>query len=317
MLLAGFDGGQTSTSCRIGRWEQGQWHTLTTGEGAGLCHLNAANGEQRFRQAIQSSITNAWANHDGDEQHLSAAVIGASGIEQGTPLQDKGSTLLAKTLNLPRERVLATGDERTALRGAFPHTAGIVVISGTGMICIGRDETGREHRCGGWGWLLDGAGSAFDLGHQGLQLSLRMADGRLPDHPLRQQIWQHLNCHSSAEIKARVVQADFGSAECAALAPLVALAAETGLDQAQMILNSSAKALSQAIQAIAHRLDLSRPRVVAHGGALKHLAAFRSALDAAVQRDLPELIWCKPAGDACDGALELALELVTGDLKPH
>ena len=205
----------------------------------------------------------------------------------------------------------------TALRGAFPHTAGIVVISGTGMICIGRDETGREHRCGGWGWLLDGAGSAFDLGHQGLQLSLRMADGRLPDHPLRQHIWQHLNCHSSAEIKARVVQADFGSAECAALAPLVALAAETGLDQAQMILNSSAKALSQAIQAIAHRLDLSRPRVVAHGGALKHLAAFRSALDAAVQRDLPELIWCKPAGDACDGALELALELVTGDLKPH
>ena len=42
------------------------------------------------------------------------------------------------------------------------------------LIVLGRNENGHEHRCGGWGWLLDGAGSAYDLGHQGLQLTLRM-----------------------------------------------------------------------------------------------------------------------------------------------
>jgi phenylacetic acid degradation operon negative regulatory protein len=89
---------------------------------------------------------------------LAAAAIGASGIEHGSGVQRQGWQLAADTLGLGPERLVVTGDERTALVGAFPQGEGIVVISGTGTIALGRDRAGRHHRCAGWGWLLDGAG---------------------------------------------------------------------------------------------------------------------------------------------------------------
>ena len=313
VLIAGFDAGQTGTRCRISRSEPGQLRTLGSGEGPGVCHLDAEQGEHRFRSAVRNSVSAALDSAGFNRDDLDAAAIGASGIEQGTELQKRASTLLAEELGLTKAQVVATGDERTALRGAFPDRAGIVLISGTGMICVGRDRSGREHRCGGWGWLLDGAGSAFDIGHQGLQLSLRMADGRLADHPLRQRLWQELGCDSNAAIKACVVQPAFGPAEFAALAPLVAAAAAEGLQPAQQILDHSAASLAEALKAVATALNLNQPHVVGHGGALAHLPRFRSAVDQALKQALPQASWCEPDGDACDGALHLALDR----LRPH
>lgn len=313
MLLAGFDAGQTGTRCRIRRWEGDRWLERSTGHGPGVCHLDAVNGERRFQDALRLSFSAAAQSMGSDSElpnaAVNAAVVGASGIEQGTTLQERATSLMAAALGLPRQQVLATGDERTALHGAFPATSGIVLISGTGMICIGRGESGLEHRCGGWGWLLDGAGSAFDLGHQGLQLSLKMADGRLPDHALRQTLWQHLNCSTSADIKARVVRPDFGSSGFASLAPLVVAAADNGLEEAQRILDHSATALVDAVCSVAAHLSLDNPKVSGQGGALKHQSLLRLKVDAALMQRLPQASWHEASGDACDGALELAKDL--------
>lgn len=308
MLLAGLDAGQTSTRCRVSQWTGSQWLIVGEGTGPGVSHLAAAGGIERFQQAVRNSVSAALAASDGDA--LDAVVIGASGIEQGTPLQDQASALLADALAVAPHQALATGDERTALRGAFPDGAGIVVISGTGTICVGRDGNGLEHRCGGWGWRLDGAGAAFDLGHHALQLSLHMADGRLPDHPLRRTLWQALGCHSSVEVKARVVQPNFGPADLAALAPLVDAAASEGLEAAQRILDRSAEALVAMVSAVATALQLSDPAVVPHGGALLHLPRFRATVDQRLKERMPRARWCTAAGDACDGALQLARDLV-------
>ena len=312
MLLAGFDAGQTSTRCRIGRWRDGHWERVSDGYGPGVCHLASAGGVDRFRDAIRCSSAEAMNLHP--ELKLDGAVIGASGIEHGSIIQEEATDLLAKTLALPTPQVLATGDERTALRGAFPNQAGIVVISGTGMICLGRTSQGEEHRCGGWGWLLDGAGSAFDIGHQGLQLTLQMADGRRVDHPLRHQIWKALDCTTSAAVKARVVQPNFGAAGFAALAPLVATAAAQGLDEARYILERSALALATSIGTVAEKLQLNRPDLVGHGGALEHLEGFSSLVNTAVQAVLPSSRWIPAAGDACHGALVMAQERI---VKPR
>ena len=308
MLLAGFDAGQTSTRCRIGRWQDGRWEPVGDGYGPGVCHLVSAGGVERFQDAIRVSSTEAMNVHP--DLTLDGAVMGASGIEQGSIIQEQATDLLARTLALPTAQVLATGDERTALRGAFPNHAGIVVISGTGMICLGRNDQGVEHRCGGWGWLLDGAGSAFDIGHQGLQLTLQMADSRRPDHPLRNQIWTALDCTTSADVKARVVQPDFGAADFAALAPLVAAAAVQDLAEAHCILERSALALATSIRTVAVKLQLDRPNLVGHGGALEHLDGFSSLVKTAVETVLPSSRWMPAAGDACHGALVMAQERV-------
>ena len=321
-IFAGFDAGQTQCRCRLSVWENGKLRTVGDGSGPGVSHLDAADGEERFRSAIRFSLDRArldWTQRCGRDANKSepifAAAIGASGIEAGTPLQKRGGALLASELQLPEARCLATGDERTALRGAFPDQAGIVLISGTGMIVVGRNAKGREHRCGGWGWRLDGAGSAFDIGHEALQLSVKMADGRAPDGTLRQRLWDALRCRSAADLKALVVSPNHGVADHARLAPLVDEAAAQGDAAARAILQRSASALAQAAAATAKALDLHTPSLAARGGALEHLAEFRQLVQQTVFDLLPGSNWPSATGDACDGALACAVD--RSPLKPH
>ena len=312
MLLAGFDAGQTSTRCRVCSWQEDGWQIIGEGSGPGVSHLDAAGGAERFRQAVLTSLKSAF---DGEgERRLDAAVIGASGIEQATALQPKATALLADALSLPGDRALATGDERTALRGAFPEGDGIILISGTGMICLGRDRQGKEHRCGGWGWMLDGAGSAFDLGHQGLQLTLQMADGRQPDHPLRQRMWEQLGCRSHADVKAWVVQPSRTAADLAALAPLLVAVADEGLPAAQDILQRSAAALVSCAATVARELALPQPAVAGLGGVLQHPGSVQRAVEMGIVAEIPGARWAPAASDACWGALTMARELV---LRPR
>ena len=316
MLLAGFDAGQTHTRCRLSRVKDGLHQPVGEGKGPGVSHLDAPQGEERFVEAIRTSARHALRDHPGAV--IQAAVVGASGIEHGTALQQRAEGLLQRALDFGKGSELvmvqATGDERTALRGAIPQGAGIMVISGTGMIVLGRRDDGREHRCGGWGWLLDGAGSAFDLGHQGLQLTLRMADGRLPDHPLRQRIWNQIGCDSHAAVKARVVQTNFGTADFAALAPLVVDAAAQGCSGAEEIVLRSAATLSSCISTVAQRLALRSPLVVCQGGAVTYLTSFREAVHQAMHQSIPDARWGDAVGDACDGALLMAQDLT---LRPR
>lgn len=313
-LLAGFDAGQTHTTCRLRAAAGGP--TLAEGEGPGVCHLAAAEGGARFTAALAHSLAAAradlppaWA-----EAALRAAAVGASGIERGTVVQHQGRELAAATLGLPLERLTVDGDERTALRGAFPGGPGIVVISGTGTIAVGRDGNGREHRCAGWGWLLDGAGSACDIGRDGLALSLRMADGRRADGPLRVALWRHLELDpadpgAAQRLKALVVGPDFGPAGFARLAPLVASAAAAGDADASAILSRNAAALAAMAAGVAHGLHLAAPAVCGMGGALTHLPELRRCFASALAEALPGARPVTASGDACSGALAIAADL--------
>jgi N-acetylglucosamine kinase-like BadF-type ATPase len=135
-----------------------------------------------------------------------------------------------------------------------------------------------------------------------------MADGRLPDGPLRNQLWQVLGCRTAAEIKAFVVQPSYQPAQLAQLAPLVSAAAEAGNVQAATILERSGDALAEAVQAVASSLGLTQPVLCARGGALLNLAPLQRAVDASLQRRQIDARWDDRSGDACDGALTLALE---------
>jgi glucosamine kinase len=307
-LLAGFDAGQTHTTCRLSEVSTGA--TLAEGQGPGVCHLDGPDGPERFRHALRQSLQQALGRRA--PSRLIAAGIGASGVEVGAPVQAQARQLAAEALGLAPARVVVTGDERTALRGAMGSgLAGIVVISGTGMIAVGRNAAGEEHRCGGWGWLLDGAGSAMDIGRDGLALSLEMADGRRSDSPLRARIWAGLNLdpndpEAPQAIKARVVAADFGPAGFARLAPLVAAAAAAGDPAAAVVVERSAQALARMVATISQQLALVAPPVWPMGGALDHLEALRQGFVAAMQLNCPGAQLLPPAGDACSGALTLA-----------
>jgi N-acetylglucosamine kinase-like BadF-type ATPase len=307
-VIAGFDAGQTHTTCRLAAPATGS--VLAEADGPGVRHLASPGGEEAFRLALAESLAGALQRLPAGATVVAAAV-GASGIEQGSPMQIRGQRLACESLALPPERLLVTGDERTALIGAMGehNHEGILLISGTGTIAVGRNLEGREHRCAGWGWLLDGAGSAMDIGRDGLSASLAMADGRRADSPLRPAIWQALGVdgpQSAAAIKALVVADGFGAAGFARLAPVVAAAAAAGDATAMRIVERNALALAEMAVAISAALDLGAPPVWALGGALEHLAPLRQQLKQQLAAMLPGGHLSTPAGDGCDGALRLA-----------
>ena len=311
-LIAGFDAGQTHTSCRLALLDRsGHWQVVSEGDGSGVSHLAAPGGEARFANALRSSLQAALQSPAaaGALEHggLIAAAVGASGIEQGSPVQQRGLALAAEALALPVQQLVVTGDERTALRGALGDQPGVLVISGTGCIAVGQNANGEQHRCGGWGWLLDGAGSAMDIGRDGLALSVRMADGRVAETPLRAALWQALGAATAQEVKAAVVAPGFGPAQFARLAPPVAEAA-AGDTEAAAIVQRSALALAELVAGVARTLQLEGPAVCAVGGAVEHLTPLRDGLAEALAVQLPGARLEQPLGDACDGALALALQ---------
>ena len=313
-VLAGFDAGQTHTTCRLAAAGGG---TLAEGEGPGVVHLAAADGPARFTAALQRSLAAAWARlpEAGGGLRLGAAAIGASGIEADSPVQEQGLALAATALELPHQRLTVTGDERTALTGAFAGGAGIVLISGTGTIAVGSDGRGRQHRCAGWGWLLDEAGSAMDIGRDALALSLRMTDGRVAPTALLERLWGALGLEAgdpgaSQTIKARVAAPHFGAAGFASLAPVVDGLAASGDRHAALILERHAEALAAMAHAIAQELELRTPAICGMGGALMHLSGLRSRVEKTLARELPGSQLVPALGDACQGALQLASELV-------
>ena len=315
-LIAGFDAGQTHTSCRLAALHSdGSWQALAEGQGSGVTHLAAASGAERFQQALRSSLTAALAAAQlKPGTSLTAAGIGASGIEAGSPVQSQATALAAQSLGLSSEHAVVVGDERTALAGAFEGGAGILVISGTGCIAVGSNGQGQMHRCGGWGWLLDGAGSAMDIGRDGLAVSVQMADGRLADSPLRPALWQALGADSAQAVKAAVVAPGFGAAGFARLAPVVDALAQAGDSHAQCVIAQSAEALALMVQSVAAQLHLAQPAVCGVGGALRHLQQLRQGFRATLQQHLPAARLQDPAGDACSGALSLAAQAA---IKPR
>jgi N-acetylglucosamine kinase-like BadF-type ATPase len=280
-----------------------------------VTHLAAASGAERFQQALRSSLTAALAAAQlKPGTSLTAAGIGASGIEAGSPVQSQATALAAQSLGLSSEHAVVVGDERTALAGAFEGGAGILVISGTGCIAVGSNGQGQMHRCGGWGWLLDGAGSAMDIGRDGLAVSVQMADGRLADSPLRPALWQALGADSAQAVKAAVVAPGFGAAGFARLAPVVDALAQAGDSHAQCVIAQSAEALALMVQSVATQLHLAQPAVCGVGGALRHLQQLRQGFRATLQQHLPAARLQDPAGDACSGALSLAAQAA---IKPR
>lgn len=315
LWLAGFDAGQTHSRCRLARrLADGQLQVMAEGEGPGVRHLAAPGGPEQFQQALRQSLA-AADQGSGRTQPLAAAAIGASGIEAGTERQQQGRRLAATALAVAEPQVLVTGDEQTALRGAFNDGCGLLLICGTGTIAIGRNAAGREGRCAGWGWLLDQAGSTHDIGRDGLAASLRMADGRQPEGPLKERLWRQLGLdpedpQAPQQLKALVVTPGFAPAGFAALAPTIDQLALAGDAEALAIVERNSEALVAMARTLSQRLDLAAPAICGVGGGFEHLTSLRRHFNAALAEQLPGARIQPPAGDACQGALLLAATLL-------
>ncbi len=169
---------------------------------------------------------------------------------------------------------------------------GACIICGTGSACFAR--RGRAvFRIGGWGYLLDSAGSGYDIGRQALEAVLRAHDGRGCQTLLSSALAAALGAPVPDSLTRLYAG---GKTLIASLTPAVFAAARAGDAVAAAILDRNAEALAELLCAAWRRLcdgtpEDARPTgmpVFLDGGVCRHNhPAWRDAISRHIPPDVP------------------------------
>jgi N-acetylglucosamine kinase-like BadF-type ATPase len=234
-LFLGMDGGQSGTTALIG---DDSGRILGLGHGGPCNHAAAGEGRARLERAVTESVAAACsaAGFDPARVGFEAACLGMSGGPD-----DKREILegLLRTGCL-----IVTTDAEIALTGAVEAGQGIIVIAGTGSIALGRRDSGKLIRAGGWGYIFGDEGSAFDIARQAARAGLRMEEGWGPPTALRQALLEATASVDSNEMLHRFYKPEWPRDRVASLAPLVDAAAGAADPVALEILSSAAQQLA-------------------------------------------------------------------------
>lgn len=136
-------------------------------------------------------------------------------------------------------------DAQNILSAGLGMRDGCCLISGTGSVCFAR-VGGELHRIGGWGYLLDDAGSGGAIGRDGICAALRAYDGRGEKTVLNERIRAFAGKPAEALIGEIY---GGGKSYLASFAPLVIRAAEDGDPMAQKIVKTNMAALGELLTA--------------------------------------------------------------------
>lgn len=156
---------------------------------------------------------------------------------------------------------------------ALNEKAHMAVISGTGSVVFVRQGDAYK-RLGGWGYLLDHAGSAYDIGRDALRAALREEDLQEPPSLLRRLLCQKVNANTIWE-HINTVYSE-GRPYIAKLATVVFDAYRQGDEKAVQIVDRNAQALAELLNT-GVRLYGADPVAVASGGIFEHCGDIMTA----------------------------------------
>lgn len=168
--------------------------------------------------------------------------------------------------------------------GTDPENS-VAVICGTGSCVFARKGTQQNHY-GGWGYLFDQAGSAYDVGKDALRYTLATEDGLQDGSMLTQLVHKALDGSVFDNIPTIYKR---GTPYIASFAQLVLQAADAGDASALQILRTNAERLALLIKkAVSH--NGVPARIIATGSFIQN-GLFRALVEqqAGVTLTIPEL----------------------------
>lgn len=200
-------------------------------------------------------------------------------------------------------------DAIVALAGAFGMGEGIIIISGTGAICFGKNSQGKVVRSGGWGYLLGDEGSGYFIGREAIIAALKDFDGRGEKTQLRTELEQNFKVISIDQIIPQIYQNKIDRVAIAGLAPMVFEQANKGDTIAEDIIRRTGRELGNLAKAVAQRLKFENDeiKVALIGSVFKQ----REMLVNEIAKELYEISWnieiCEPMFEPQYGAALMAL----------
>jgi N-acetylglucosamine kinase-like BadF-type ATPase len=308
-IAIGIDGGATSFKWCI-RAKDGRFH-----EGA----CPGANRQlvdiREFRDRLWAAITAAIVAANVCAPEIERIGLGLAGVDR--PGEAKPIRRWLKREFPSIRRCWVGNDALPALRSGVGRLEGIVLIAGTGSICVAVAPDGQQARVGGWGELLGDEGSGYWMGHRALRAATRMSDGRAEPTAIVGAILHQLGLKAPEELIGWVYGTPTGPRKMriAELAPLVLTSAAED-PVAARIVSEAAAHLAEHVLAVDRRLKqccgatLPSPvQVVAQGGLLRPNSPLLKPLTTTLAEQAPGRFHpLSPEMSAAWGALMLAEE---------
>jgi len=298
MHVVGVDGGGTRTRAVMvdAEGEIGGWAT----GGCGNFQTIGLNGVEILVDRLLEEL--------GGEARSGAVSLCLALAGAGRPDEQAAIAALVRGKGWTT-KVCVVSDARAALEGAHGGKPGLIVISGTGSMVLGKNERGEEARAGGWGPLLGDEGSGYSVGLEALRSALRARDGWGQSTVLSDNLRKNLGLGNWDEIVQKVYGGEVGWDCIAALGPCVFAAARSGDGIARQIIEAAGRALGKQVGAVARRLHMTgRVDLACAGGVFKERDMLWPALERAASSGIDQLRQRDPLLPPVLGAVLLAWE---------
>jgi N-acetylglucosamine kinase-like BadF-type ATPase len=265
-MLLGIEGGGTQTR-------------IASRDASGAAQFKVYDTSIKFRDIGIPTASDRLARIiEADHPGTTAIAIALSGAsDPGDRSEFAGQ--LAERLKLSASKVHVETDSAITLRACTTESSQkIVLIAGTGSICIGSDMNGAEHKAGGWGPLIGDEGSGVAIGRDALRHLTMVLDKRHAPTALSDAL-----IHSIG-LQGRELEAYLKSRELK-LASAARVVFETESKTSDAILDAAAYALAELVQAVLLRIatHAPRPEALFLSGSVAKSDAIRSRL----KRHLP------------------------------
>jgi len=221
------------------------------------------------------------------------------------------NSILSQIPKLETRKTLLTTDAKIALHGAFNGGYGIVLIAGTGSICILSSAKNPFARFGGKGLPCGDPGSGYWIGYKALTTVLNQLDDALEETLLCNALCNHLSINSGASIRSKLESLRKQSTETATLAPIVCNLARNQESHSEAIVDEAVEHLYNLLQEAVEQFKEASIPVVLAGGVLSKETIIRERLTKRIQKQLPNVQLKEPLLTATQGALLLAQKLAT------
>lgn len=302
--VIGIDGGGTKTLLKIADLKG---NMLVQLEG-GASNINSI-GKVQTEKVLKELILNALSNINETLKNCRAICLGMAGVDR--PDDRTEMEKIISSIGYCGKKII-TNDAVTALYGGLGGKEGVIIISGTGSICYGRNLNGMVCRAGGWGHIMGDEGSAYDIAVKALKAVAKGYDGRGDATLISDIMLKQANLNSPEDLIEYVYRSGAGKKEIASFARAVDQAYKMGDLMAENILNDAAYELFLCCKTVIEKLGFQNKNVsIVYSGSVleknKHIFDEFSAL---IRKSYPQLSICRLKYDAAWGAVLIALDAV-------
>ncbi len=276
-ILVGIDGGGTHSTA-VAAWPDGR--IAAVAEGGGLNFHN--DGIPTVRARLMDMISRLQA---ASGAQMDSVCVGFSALD--APAEDAVLNAFACD-DLSPAQMDFQSDAYIALMGLTRGEAGVIVICGTGSMLLMSDTSGNQLVSGGWGYLLNDAGSGYTLAREAVLAAIDQFDGMGPATVLAEDALAFFSApHPRALIDA-IYAPGFSPDRLAAFARIVVTRAAEGEKTALDILTRNMTRLARLTARLMDKDDKVR-LVGLYGGIFGHSELARSLYEQALRAEKPDV----------------------------